>query len=327
MACDRAAVDQFKQISTFVNVVARGNLSAAARHEGIAPAMVSRRLDALEARLGIKLMQRTTRRITLTPEGTAFAEDCQRILRDLLEAESAVAARGVEASGNLRITAPAGFGRLFVAPLAAEFAREHPKVSVTLDLSDRIADLIADGFDCAIRFGEEADNSLVRLPLGESSRVVVASPAYLKRHGKPLHPSDLAQHACLFLGDASGSARGWLFSVDGQTQVWRPTGPLACNDGAVLHEWALSGLGVAWRSMWEVGDDLAHGRLVRVLDEFAAPPTRIYCVFPARKHLPLRVRLFVDFIKARLARTSAAGSFAPKPSEVPGARGRSARGR
>ena len=158
MACDRAAVDQFKQISTFVNVVARGNLSAAARHEGIAPAMVSRRLDALEARLGIKLMQRTTRRITLTPEGTAFAEDCQRILRDLLEAESAVAARGVEASGNLRITAPAGFGRLFVAPLAAEFAREHPKVSVTLDLSDRIADLIADGFDCAIRFGEEADN-------------------------------------------------------------------------------------------------------------------------------------------------------------------------
>ena len=320
-------MDQFKQISTFVNVVTRGNLSAAARHEGIAPAMVSRRLDALEARLGIKLMQRTTRRITLTPEGTAFAEDCQRILRDLLEAESAVAARGVEASGNLRITAPAGFGRLFVAPLAADFARLHPKVSVALDLSDRIADLNADGFDCAIRFGEEADNSLVRLPLGENSRVVVASPAYLKRHGKPLHPSDLAQHACVSLGDAGGSTRGWLFSIDGQVQTWRPAGPLACNDGAVLHEWALAGLGLAWRSMWEVGEDLAAGRLVRVLDEFAASPTRIYCVFPARKHLPLRVRLFVDFIKARLAWTSGTAATAPQSAVTSGVRSRLARSR
>jgi DNA-binding transcriptional LysR family regulator len=310
----RSVVDQFKQINTFVNVVTRGNLSAAARHEGIAPAMVSRRLDALEARLGIKLMQRTTRRITLTPEGTAFAEDCQRILRDLLEAESAVAARGVEASGHLRITAPAGFGRAFVAPLAAEFARMNPKVSVGLDLSDRIADLIAEGLDCAIRFGEEADNSLVRLPIGESARVVVAAPAYLKRHGKLLHPSDLAQHACLSLGDTAGSARGWLFSIDGQIQAWRPAGPLACNDGAVLHEWALAGLGLAWRSMWEVGDDLAAGRLVQVLEEFSAPPTRVYCVFPARKHLPLRVRLFVDFIKARLALATVAGADARSAS-------------
>lgn len=295
-------MDQFKQISTFVHVVQRGSLSAAARHEGIAPAMVSRRLDALEARLGVKLLQRTTRRVTLTPEGSAFVEDCQRILRELEDAESAVAARGVEASGHLRITAPAGFGRKYVAPLVAEFARQHPKVSVALDLSDRISDLMAEGLDCAIRFGEEADSSLVRLPLGESRRIVVAAPTYLQRHGAPLHPRDLAQHACLTLGDVGTSQqRGWLFTVDGQMQAFRLGGPLACNDGAVLHEWALAGLGLAWRSLWEVGEDIAAHRLLAMLDPFAAPPTRVYCVFPARKHLPLRVRLFVDFIKGRFA--------------------------
>lgn len=296
------SVDQFKQINTFVHVVQRGSLSAAARHEGIAPAMVSRRLDALEARLGVKLLQRTTRRVTLTPEGSAFVEDCQRILRELEEAESAVAARGVEASGHLRITAPAGFGRKFVAPLVAQFARLHPKVSVAIDLSDRISDLMNEGLDCAIRFGEEADSSLVRLPLGESRRLVVAAPAYLQRYGVPAHPRDLQQHACLTLGDIGTSQqRGWLFDDAGQVHAFRLGGPLACNDGAVLHEWALEGLGLAWRSLWEVGEDLQAGRLTSVLDEFAAPPTRVYCVFPARKHLPLRVRLFVDFVKAQFA--------------------------
>jgi DNA-binding transcriptional LysR family regulator len=302
-------MDQFKQISTFVNVVQRGSLSAAARHEGIAPAMVSRRLDALETRLGVKLLQRTTRRVTLTPEGSAYAEDCQRILRELEDADSAVSARGVEASGHLRITAPAGFGRKYIAPLAAEFAQRNPRVSVALDLSDRIADLIADGLDCAIRFGEEADNALVRLQLGESRRVVVAAPAYLARAGAPSHPRELHRHACLTLGDAavSSQARGWLFMVDDQLQGFRLDGPLECNDGAVLHDWAISGLGLAWRSLWEVGDDIAAGRLVSVLDQFAAPPTRVYCVFPARKHLPLRVRLFVDFLKDRFSTAPLAG--------------------
>jgi DNA-binding transcriptional LysR family regulator len=296
-------MDQFKQIATFVNIVQRGSLSAAARHEGIAPAMVSRRLDALEARLGVKLLQRTTRRVSLTPEGTAYAEDCQRILRELEDADSAVSARGIEASGHLRITAPAGFGRRFVAPLAAAFAARNPRVSVALDLSDRISDLLAEGLDCAIRFGEEADNALVRLQLGDSRRVVVAAPAYLRRAGRPNHPRELQQHACLSLGEAAAAsqARGWLFAVDGQLHAFRPRGPLECNDGAVLHDWSLAGLGLAWRSLWEVGEDIAAGRLETVLEAFAAPPTPVYCVFPARKHLPLRVRLFVDFVKDRFA--------------------------
>ncbi|MFO0144679.1 MAG: LysR family transcriptional regulator [Betaproteobacteria bacterium] len=296
-------MDHFKQIATFVNVAQRGSLSAAARHEGIAPAMVSRRLDALEARLGVKLLQRTTRRLSLTPEGSAFVEDCQKILRDLQDAESAVAARGAEANGQLRITAPAGFGRKYVAPIVADFLRSQPRVSVTLELSDRIVDLLAEGIDCAVRFGEQADSSLVRVPLGASRRVVVAAPLYLERHGTPRQPKDLAKHRCLVLGDASGQGaqRGWSFGVDGAVQALRVEGPLACNDGAVLHEWSLAGLGLTWRSLWEVGDDLAGGRLVTVLGEYAAPPTRVYCVFPARKHLPLRLRSFVDYLKAVFA--------------------------
>ncbi|MFN8822616.1 MAG: LysR family transcriptional regulator [Betaproteobacteria bacterium] len=298
-------MDHFKQIATFVSVAQRGSLSAAARHEGIAPAMVSRRLDALEARLGVKLLQRTTRRLSLTPEGSAFVEDCQKILRDLEDAESAVAARGAEATGHLRLTAPAGFGRKYVAPIVADFMRSQPRVSVALDLSDRIVDLLAEGIDCAVRFGEQADSSLVRVPLGESRRVVVASPGYLERHGTPRQPRDLARHRCLVLGDAAagqqGAQRGWSFTIDGAVQSLRMEGPLSCNDGAVLHDWALGGLGLSWRSLWEVGEDLSARRLVSVLDEFSAPPTRVYGVFPARKHLPLRLRAFVDYLKRAFA--------------------------
>lgn len=295
-------MDHFKQLATFVSVAQRGSLSAAARHEGIAPAMVSRRLDALESRLGVKLLQRSTRRVSLTPEGTAFVEDCQRILSELEAAESAVSARGAEATGHLRVTAPAGFGRKYIAPLTADFAGEHPRLQVSLDLSDRVVDLLAEGFDCAIRFGEQADSSLVRIKLGESLRVVVAAPSYLRRHGQPDHPAELARHVCLTLGDGAGAGpppqRGWTFTIDGEPSTVRVGGALACNDGAVLHEWALAGLGLAWRSLWEVGDDILAGRLISVLDRYAAAPTNVYCVFPARKHLPLRVRLFIDKVKA-----------------------------
>jgi len=292
-------MDQFKQIATFVSVAQRGSLSAAARHEGIAPAMVSRRLDALERRLGVKLMQRTTRRLSLTPEGAAFVEDCQRILREMEEAEAAVASQRANAIGHLRLTAPAGFGRLHVAPVVAQFIRSHSRATVSLDLTDRLVDLIGEGYDCALRFGEQADSSLVRIPLGESRRVVVAAPAYLKRHGIPKHPEDLAAHVCLALGDAAGTTpqRGWTFRIAGKVINARINGKLACSDGAVLHDWAIAGLGLAWRSWWEVHEDLASGRLVSVLDSYAAPPTPVFCVMPARRHLPLRVRVFVDALK------------------------------
>ncbi len=310
-------MDQFKQITSFVNVANKGSLSAAARHEGIAPGMVGRRLDALEARLGVKLTQRTTRRLSLTPEGSAFLEDCQRILRELEEAEGAVSARSQTASGHLRITAPAGFGRQHVAPLIPRLARQHPRLTIGLELSDRVSDLISEGFDCAIRFGEQADAALVRVKLGDARRAVVAAPAYLRQHGTPQTPAELAQHQCLSFGDSDAPQRGWPFIVGGKAVTEKVGGRLTCNDGAVLHEWSLAGMGLAWRSLWEVGDDLAAGRLVRVLRDYEAEPTSIYCVFPARKHLPQRTRIFIDFIKAEFEAPGLIAALGSSPPAGP----------
>jgi DNA-binding transcriptional LysR family regulator len=289
-------MDHFKQISTFVAVATKGSMTAAAAAEGVAPAMVGRRLDALEERLGVKLLLRTTRRISLTHEGTAFLEDCNRILGELANAEAAVSAGGIKASGHVRITAPAGFGRRHIAPLMPAFVADHPEVTVSLDLSDRLVDLLNEGFDCAVRIGDLSDSSLVAIRLAENRRMVVAAPKYLDRFGKPKTLEDLSRHRCLTLGP-SGGQRGWLFQVEGRPHTVKPTSLLECSDGAVLHDWALEGCGLAWRSTWEVSADLAAGRLVTVLDEFAAAPNGIYAVFPQRKHLPLRVRTLIDTLK------------------------------
>jgi len=289
-------MDQFKQISTFVDVVAKGSLSAAARAEGIAPAMIGRRLDALEERLGVKLLQRTTRKIVLTNEGVGFLEDCQRILNDMQDAETAVSERSARASGHLSISAPAGFGRQHVAPLLPSFLAEHRELEVTLNLNDRVVDLIGEGIDIAIRIAALSESSLIGVKLADNKRVVVASPDYLKRHGTPVSLDDLARHNCLSFS-SQGSQRGWTFRQNGKNVTLKPNGNMTCNDGAVLHEWALAGKGLAWRSMWEVGSAIEAGKLVTVLDEFAAQGNDIYAMFAQRRHLPLRIRAFVDFLR------------------------------
>jgi DNA-binding transcriptional LysR family regulator len=293
-------MDTFRQISTFVEVVARGSLSAAARAEGIAPAMIGRRLDALEARLGVKLLQRTTRRLALTDEGAAFLEDCQRILAELEEAEAAVSERSRRATGHLLVSAPAGFGRQHVAPLLPSFLAEHRDLTVNLNLSDRIVDLIGESVDVAIRIASPADSNLVSVKLADNHRVVVASPAYLKRHGTPHTLADLAKHQCLAIS-SEGSQRGWTFLDKGKPVTLKVTGNMVCNDGAVLHDWALAGKGLAWRSMWEVAGQIESGSLVTVLDQHAAPGNDIYAVFAQRRHLPLRIRAFVDFLRRAYA--------------------------
>ena len=287
---------QFRQISTFVDVVARGSLSASARAEGIAPAMIGRRLDALEARLGVKLLQRTTRKLALTDEGAAFLEDCQRILTELEEAENAVAARSARATGHLLVSAPAGFGRQHVAPLLPSFLAEHRELSINLNLNDRVVDVVGEGIDVAIRIASLGDSSLVGVKLADNQRVLVASPAYLKRHGQPDTLADLARHNCLAIS-SEGSQRGWTFIENGKPVTLKVAGNMVCNDGEVLHDWALAGKGLAWRSMWEVGVEIEAGRLRTVLDQFAAPGNDIYAVFAQRRHLPLRIRAFVDFLR------------------------------
>jgi DNA-binding transcriptional LysR family regulator len=289
-------MDHFKQISTFAEVATRGSLSAAARAEGVAPAMIGRRLDALEERLGVKLLQRTTRKIALTNEGTAFLDDCQRILAELTDAESAVSERSAHASGHLTISAPAGFGRQHVATLMPSFVAEHRDVTLTLNLNDRVADLIGEGIDVAIRIASLSDSNLIGVKLADNKRIVVASPAYIKRHGEPKSLDDLSKHNCLAFS-SDGSQRGWTFRQNGKNVTLKVSGNMVCNDGEVLHDWALLGKGLAWRSLWEVGTEIESGKLVTILDEFAAPGNDIYAVFAQRRHLPLRIRAFVDFLR------------------------------
>ena len=292
-------MDRLKQLETFAAVVSRGSLSAAAQAEGVAPAVIGRRLDALEERLGVKLMVRTTRRLSLTHEGSAFLEDCTRILADIASAEASVSAGGVKASGHVRITAPGGFGRRHVAPLVPGFLAQHPEVSISLNLSDRVIDLVNEGYDCAVRVGDLPDSSLISVRLADNRRLCVAAPAYLARAGVPQHPLELMRggHECLTLSSEASQSRGWAFTIDGEVQHLRPPGRLDCTDGQVLHAWCLAGLGLAWRSTWEVEADLAAGRLASVLYAHAAPPNGIYAVLPHVRHLPLRVRLWIDFLK------------------------------
>ncbi len=313
-------MDKFKQLESFVSIATRGSLTAAAAAEGVAPAIMGRRLDALEERLGVKLALRTTRRITLTHEGSAFLEDCQRVLVDVANAEASVSAGGIKASGHLRITAPAGFGRRHVAPLVPLFRGLHPEVTVSLNLSDRVVDIAQEAYDCAVRVGDLADSSLVSVRLADNRRLCVATPAYVQRHGAPRHPRELARFDCLTLSSDASQTRGWAFSVpveEGagkpraadappparEVLYLKPAGPLDCSDGQVLHDWCLAGLGIAWRSSWEVEAEVRSGQLVALLEDFAAPPNGIFALFPQRKHLPLRVRLWLDFLREQYGRS------------------------
>ena len=298
-------MSKLKQLESFVSVATRGSLTAAAKAEGVAPAIMGRRLDALEDRLGVKLLARTTRRMSLTHEGSAFLEDCQRLLADLANAEASVTAGGVKASGHMRITAPAGFGRCHVAPLVPRFRELHPEVTISLSLSERVVDLAGEGFDCAVRLGDMPDSSLVSVRLADNRRLCVATPTYLKHHGTPAHPSELSRFDCLALSSDASQNRGWAFKVpkgEGTELIHlKPGGPLDCSDGQVLHDWCLAGYGIAWRSTWEVEAEIATGKLVAVLEAFAAPSNGIYAVFPHARHLPLRVRLWIDYLKHHYA--------------------------
>jgi DNA-binding transcriptional LysR family regulator len=177
------------------------------------------------------------------------------------------------------------------------FLDQHPDVSLSLNLSDRVVDMVNEGFDCAVRVGDLPDSSLISVRLADNRRLCVATPAYLQRAGVPKTPADLARHQCLTLSSDASQTRGWAFVVDGRVTHLRPGGRLDCSDGQVLHAWCLAGQGIAWRSTWEVEREVAAGTLQVVLADYAAPPNGIYAVFPHAKHLPLRVRLWIDFLK------------------------------
>lgn len=290
-------MDRFKELTTFVEVAQRGSLSAAAREEGITPAMVGRRIDQLEERLGVKLFKRSTRKVTLTPEGATFYEDCHRVLADLRSAEDSLTAGAKSAAGRLIVTVPTAFGRKHVAPHLPSFLATHPNLSIQLHLSERLVDLKNERFDLAIRIADLKSVDLVAVKLARNHRVVCGAPAYLKRAGKPRTIADLSHHNCLVTSTEDGVADNWHFQDKGKPVHVKVNGNLQCNDGEVLTRWALSGEGLALRSAWEVSEEIKRGRLVPVLDEFAVPGNNIYAVFPERRLLPAKVRFFIEHLK------------------------------
>jgi len=182
-----------------------------------------------------------------------------------------------------------------------QFRELHPEVTVSLNLSDRVVDLAREGFDCSVRVGDLPDSSLVSVRLADNRRMCVATPQFLAQHGTPQHPQELSRFTCLTLSSDASQTRGWAFQVQGHLVHYKPNGPMDCSDGQVLKDWCLAGAGIAWRSTWEVQQEIQSGQLVALLEDFAAPPNGIYAVFVQRKHMPLRVRLWIDFLKNQYA--------------------------
>jgi DNA-binding transcriptional LysR family regulator len=295
------AMDKLKQIETFIEVAEKGSLARAGLAQKISPAMLGRRIDALEKRLGVKLMHRTTRHLTLTEEGNAYLEQGTRLLADLDKAEQMIAEGRHKATGHLVVSAPAAFGRKHVASHAPEFVRTNPEVRLSFNLTDQVVDLVREGYDLGIRIGGTIDPSFVAIKLASNRRVVCGTPDYFARHGTPTTLEDLARHNCLAFNLQGGQNRGWYFQKGGKPVTVKVDGNLDCNDGELLHSWASEGLGVGWRSTWEIQSQLASGQLITVLDEFALPDYDIMAVYPQQRHLPIRVRLFIDMLKEKYA--------------------------
>jgi DNA-binding transcriptional LysR family regulator len=292
-----AKVDRFKEIDAFVQVMDHGSLAAAALAEGVTAVMMGRRLDALEQRLGTQLVIRTTRRLTLTDQGASYLDECRQLLARWDEAERAVSSQHQRASGHLIVSAPAAFGRLHVAPHASAFLAANPAVQISFNLTDRVVDLVREGYDLGLRIGGQIDPNFVAIKLATNQRVVCGTPAYFQRRGKPQTLDDLRQHNCLAFNLQGGQQRGWYFQKDGKAVTVKVEGNLDCNDGELLHRWVSEGLGLGWRSTWEIQKQLQSGELVTVLDDFALPAYDILAVYPQQKHLPAKVRFFIEHLK------------------------------
>jgi len=287
----------------FVQAISAGSLSAAGRELGFSPAVGSKRLARLEAQLGTRLVQRTSRRLSLTAEGAVYFERCQAILADVEEAEAALTQGRHDAQGLLRVSSPVALGRRWIGPAIARYAAQHPQVVVHLSLSDAVVDLVEGGFDCAVRIGGAEDSRLVARQLAENRRVVCAAPDYLERRGVPRSPADLTQHDCIVMSRNASANVDWVFqpagSASGRAVSVRINGRLVTDNGEQAHDWALAGLGLVRRSVWDVAAELADGRLVEVLADWTSDNAPIQVVFASRRFLPARTRLFIDALVAQ----------------------------
>jgi DNA-binding transcriptional LysR family regulator len=294
-------LDRFTSMQVFVRVAALGSFSAAGRAVNLSQTMVTKHVAALEARLGIKLLHRSTRKLVLTEGGRSFLAASERILAEIEEAEASATLDRVEPRGTLRLNGPLTFGFREIAPALAELARLYPLVSVDLGLSDRYVDLIDEGWDLAIRIGRLQDSSLVARKLAPCRIVVCGAKSYLDRHGIPLNPADLTGHNCLgYTLPTVLSASRWIFGRDGTTII-SVGGNLRANNGDALLAAALAGQGLVYQPTFLVGDNLRDGSLVRILPEYDIPELGVYAVLPSGRQAPAKVRVAIEFLAARFS--------------------------
>lgn len=300
-----ASLPATEELASFCAIAGAGSLTAAARELNVSTAAVSKRLSAMEARLGVALLVRTTRRIGLTPEGERYLRQARRILADLGDLEAAVTASGGAPAGLLRVNATLGFGRSHVAPIVSRFVRRHPQIDLRLQLSVDPPPLTDDAWDVCIRFGEPPDARVIARRLAANRRLLVASPSYLARCGTPRAPRDLLRHNCIGIRQGDEGYAVWRLTGtragERKTAAIKTRGSLATNDGEIAVAWALDGHGIVMRAEWDIARYLKSGRLVQVLDGYRTPPADIYAVHPQRHQSSARVRAFVDFVGTSFA--------------------------
>lgn len=288
--------DTQSELAFFALLARKGSLSAAARELDITPPAVTKRLAQLEQRLGVRLVNRTTRTLSLTAEGELYLSHASRILADIREMEEQVASSRDAPKGLLRVNATLGFGRTVIAPLISSFAKRYPDVEVQLQLTDTPINLVEEAFDLGIRFGELPDTRLSARKVMSNRRFLVASPAYLKRFGEPHTPEELAQHRCIVHRQNEDAHGIWRLTKGRRTETVKVGGTLSSNDGDVVLNWALDGHGILLRSEWDAAKYLASGRLQQVLKDCKVPPADLFVYYPSRRNLPAKVRSFIDFI-------------------------------
>jgi LysR family transcriptional activator of dmlA len=290
--------DTASELMFFVLLAKHGNLSATARALDMTPPAATKRLALLEQRLGVRLVNRTTRRASLTSEGETYLQHAGRILAEIREMEDQVTSSRTEPRGVLRVNATLGFGRTVIAPLVSDYARLHPDVEVQLEVTDRPVDLVDQGCDVAVRFGAPPDSRLSARRLLSNRRFLCAAPAYLRQYGMPQTPADLAAHRCIIHRQNDEAYGVWRFARNRQTEVVKVRGALSSNDGDIVLGWALDGHGILIRSEWDLAKYLETGRLQRLLPAFTLAPADLFVYYPSRHHLSARVRTFVDFLAA-----------------------------
>lgn len=298
-------IDRLRSMQIFVAVADAQSFTGAAQGLGLSRSMVSKLVMELETHLGARLLNRTTRRVSLTPTGVQYLERARRILADVSEAEDEVGEQATTLQGRIRLNAPMSFGISHVAAVVADFMLKHPAVQVDLVLNDRRIDLVEEGFDLAVRIGHLADSSLIARRLCVEPLVICASPDYLAKHGTPQTPADLAEHRCLDYVHSGGETAQWAFSApDGTAEVARIAPVLRCNNGDAISVAAVQGLGIAEQPRFLVEQALASGRLVQVLEGYAAQDLPVAAVYPQARLMSARVRALIDHLVKALGRRS-----------------------